>query len=330
MYTPKDDDFDFLTDRDLSVDENFAAQGYWKGVAVHFVRNRLAVAGALIVCLVIVFAVLAPIVSPYSYDEIVSIQTTDGRQVIAKNLEPQLGAPAQVDDASANFADKTFVFGTDELGRDLWTRTWQGARVSLIIAFVAIFIDMVIGTSYGLVSGYFGGRVDNVMQRFIEIESSVPTLVIISILAIFMEKGIGLVIASLLLTEWIGMSKIARAECLKLKEREYVLASRTLGAGSFHIIFKQILPNTIGPIITQVMFSIPVAIFTEAFLSFVGVGIVLPQCSLGSLIEAGFNNITVLPYQILPPITVLALLMLGFNLVGDGFREALAPKLEDM
>lgn len=330
MYTPKDDDFEFLTDRDLTVDENFASQGYWRGVFVHFARNRLAVAGTTIIALTIAFALFAPIVSPYSYDEIVSIQTADGRQVIAKNLEPQLGAPAQVDDTSANFADKTFMFGTDEMGRDLWTRTWQGARVSLIIAFVAIFIDMVIGTSYGLVSGYFGGRVDNVMQRFIEIESSVPTLVIISILAIFMEKGIGLVIASLLLTEWIGMSKIARAECLKLKEREYVLASRTLGAGSFHIIFKQILPNTIGPIITQVMFSIPVAIFTEAFLSFVGVGIVLPQCSLGSLIEAGFNNITVLPYQILPPITVLALLMLGFNLVGDGFREALAPKLEDM
>jgi len=172
--------------------------------------------------------------------------------------------------------------------------------------------------------------VDHILQRFIEIAGSVPTLVIISILAIFMEKGIGLVIVSLLLTEWIGMSKIARAECLKLKEREYVLASRTLGAGSFHIIFKQILPNTIGPIITQVMFSIPVAIFTEAFLSFVGVGIVLPQCSIGSLIEAGFNNITILPYQILPPICVLAILMLGFNLIGDGFREALAPKLEDM
>ena len=326
MYTPKGDDFEFITDRDLNVDENFASQGYWKGVVIHFARNRLAVAGAAIVGVIIVFALFAPIVSPYNYDDIVSVQVEEGRQIVAKNLEPQLGADAAQD----NFADKTFVFGTDEMGRDLWTRTWQGARVSLIIAFVAIFIDMVIGTSYGLVSGYFGGRIDNVMQRFIEIESSVPTLVIISILAIFMEKGIGLVIASLLLTEWIGMSKIARAECLKLKEREYVLASRTLGAGSFHIIFKQILPNTIGPIITQVMFTIPVAIFTEAFLSFVGVGIVLPQCSLGSLIEAGFNNITVLPYQILPPITVLALLMLGFNLVGDGFREALAPKLEDM
>ena len=324
-YTPKADDFEFIADRDLNVDLNFASQGYWKGVAIHFSRNRLAMTGVAIVGVIILFAIFAPIVSPNNYDEIISV-TNSGKEVIAKSLPPQLG------DGSAQnfFADKTFLFGTDDMGRDLWTRTWQGARVSLIIAFVAIFIDMIIGTSYGLISGFFGGRVDNFLQRFIEIEGSIPTLVIISILAIFMPKGIGLVIASLLLTEWIGMSKIARAECLKLKEREYVLASRTLGAGSFHIIFRQILPNTIGPIITQVMFSIPVAIFTEAFLSFVGVGIVLPQCSLGSLIEAGFNNITVLPYQILPPISVLALLMLGFNLIGDGFRAALAPKLEDM
>ena len=324
-YTPKADDFEFISDRDLNVDLNFASQGYWKGVAIHFSRNRLAMTGVAIVGVIILFAIFAPIVSPNNYDEIISV-TNSGKEVIAKSLPPQLG------DGSAKnfFADKTFPFGTDDMGRDLWTRTWQGARVSLIIAFVAIFIDMIIGTSYGLISGFFGGRVDNFLQRFIEIEGSIPTLVIISILAIFMPKGIGLVIASLLLTEWIGMSKIARAECLKLKEREYVLASRTLGAGSFHIIFRQILPNTIGPIITQVMFSIPVAIFTEAFLSFVGVGIVLPQCSLGSLIEAGFNNITVLPYQILPPISVLALLMLGFNLIGDGFRAALAPKLEDM
>lgn len=325
MYTPKADDFEFISGRNLNVDLNFASQGYWKGVAIHFRRNKFAVAGTIIVAVIILFAIFAPLVSPYEYQQIVSVTDSAGKEVIAKNLEPQLGTGS-----AENFADKIFLFGTDDMGRDLWTRTWQGARVSLIIAFVAILIDMIIGTSFGLISGYFGGKVDNVMQRFLEIESSVPTLVIISILAIFMEKGIGLVIASLLLTEWIGMSKIARAECLKLKEREYVLASRTLGAGSFHIIFKQILPNTIGPIITQVMFSIPVAIFTEAFLSFVGVGIVLPQCSLGSLIEAGFNNITVLPYQILPPISVLALLMLGFNLIGDGFREALAPKLEDM
>ena len=318
-------DFEFISDRDIAVDENFASQGYWKGVATHFLRNKFAVTGVILVTVIILFAVFAPVVSSYTYEEIVSVTDSNGKEIIAKSLSPQIAGSAQ-----NLFSDRTFIFGTDDMGRDLWTRTWQGARVSLIIAFVAIFIDMLIGTSYGLISGFFGGSVDNVLQRLVEIIGSIPTLVIISILAIFMPKGIGLVIASLLITEWIGMSKIARAECLKIKEREYVLASRTLGAGSFHIIFKQILPNTIGPIITQVMFSIPVAIFTEAFLSFVGVGIVLPQCSIGSLIEAGFNNVTILPYQILPPICVLAILMLGFNLIGDGFREALAPKLEDM
>jgi len=325
MYTPTKEDFEFITDRDITVDKNFASQGYWKGVAVHFFRNKFAVTGLILVVTILIFAVFAPLISSYSYEQIISVTDSAGQEITAKSLSPQFAGSAQ-----NLFSDKTFIFGTDDMGRDLWTRTWQGARVSLIIAFVAIFIDMLIGTSYGLISGFFGGGVDNVLQRLVEIIGSVPTLVIISILAIFMPKGIGLVIASLLITEWIGMSKIARAECLKIKEREYVLASRTLGAGSFHITFKQILPNTIGPIITQVMFSIPVAIFTEAFLSFVGVGIVLPQCSIGSLIEAGFNNITILPYQILPPICVLAILMLGFNLIGDGFREALAPKLEDM
>ena len=325
-YTPTRDDFRFLRDRDLTVDQNFASQGYWKGVAIHFLRNKRAVVGLAIVGLIIIFAIFGPMMNGYGYKDIVSVTNDEGKQIVARGLSPQIGGLA----GDGLFADRTFLFGTDDLGRDLWTRTWQGARVSLIIAFVTIIIDMIIGMSYGLISGFFGGLADNIMQRFVEIAYSVPRLVIVAVLAIFMPKGMGLVIVSLLLTEWIGMSKIARAEMLKIKEREYVLASRTLGAGSFHIIFKEILPNTIGPIITQVMFSIPTAIFTEAFLSFVGVGIVLPQCSIGSLIEDGFNNITTLPYQILPPIIVLALLMLGFNFIGDGFREALAPKLEDM
>ena len=324
-YEPTKEDFEFLTGRDITTDQNFASQSYWKGVAIHFLRDRRAMIGLGIVVVIIILAILGPILSPYGYRDIVSFTDETGKEVVAKGVSPQLGLGGD-----GPFADHMFLFGTDDLGRDLWTRTWQGARVSLIIAFVTIFIDMIIGMSYGLISGYFGGAVDNIMQRIVEVANSVPRLVIVSVLAIFMPKGMGLVIVALLLTEWIGMSKIARAEMLKIKEQEYVLASRTLGAQNIHIIFREILPNTIGPIITQVMFSIPTAIFTEAFLSFVGVGIVLPQCSVGTLIEDGFNNITTLPYQILPPILVLALLMLGFNFIGDGLREALAPKLEDM
>ena len=324
-YIPCREDFELLTRQDLNTDKNFASQSYWKGVVIHFFRNRRAVIGLIIVTVLILLAIFGPMMCGYQYDEIVKVMNDKGRNKPAAGLSPQIAGTTE-----GLFSEKTFLFGTDDLGRDLWTRTWYGARVSLIIAFVTIIIDMLIGMSYGLISGYFGGAVDNIMQRFVEIANSVPRLVIVSVLAIFMKKGMSLVIVALLLTEWIGMSKIARAEMLKMKEQEYVLASRTLGASDRHIIFKSILPNTIGPIITQVMFSIPTAIFTEAFLSFVGVGIVLPQCSVGTLIEDGFNNITTLPYQIVPPIAVLALLMLGFNFIGDGLREALAPKLEDM
>ena len=330
VYLPQAGDFEFLPRDDINVDRNFASQGYWKGVLIHFFRNKRAVTGLVIVLVITLLAVFGPMLSSYGYKEIISTVNEAGKQITAGSIPPQIPGLIGGQSGKALFADRVFLFGTDTVGRDLWTRTWYGARVSLIIAFVTILIDMMIGMSYGLISGYFGGVTDIIMQRFVEIANSVPRLVIVSVLAIFMPKGMTLVIVALLLTEWIGMSKIARAEMLKSKEQEYVLASRTLGARSFPIIFGQILPNTIGPIITQVMFSIPTAIFTEAFLSFVGVGIVLPQCSIGSLIEDGFNNITTLPYQILPPILVLALLMLGFNFVGDGLREALAPKLEDM
>ena len=331
-YIPVDGDFVLDVSQDIHTDFNFASESFWKGVVKRFFRNKRAVIGLVIIVLITILAVIGPSLTRYGYRDIVSV-TVDGKQVTARSLAPQIPWLHELlkgEPLTGLFSEETFLFGTDTMGRDLWTRVWYGARVSLIIAFVTIVIDMIIGMSYGLVSGYFGGAVDNVMQRFVEISNSIPRLVIVGVLATIMPKGISLVIVALLLTEWIGMSKISRAEMLKIKEQEYIMASRTLGAGHFRIIFGDVLPNTIGPIITQMMFSIPTAIFTEAFLSFVGVGIVLPQCSIGSLIEDGFNNITTLPYQILPPIIVLALLMLAFNFVGDGLREALAPRIEDM
>ncbi len=320
-YTPKDEDFVFDTSIDINIDQNYASVGFWKGVFTRFFKSIRAVIGLVIIVVCIIFALIGPHMNRYGYSDIQSVYDEEtGKEITARSLPPRIPWLHRLmtgEDYEDEFADCTFLFGTDSLGRDLWTRVWYGARVSLLIAFVTIFIDMIVGMSFGLISGYFGGVADNLMQRFVEV-------------ATFMPKGIGLVIVALLLTEWIGMSKIARAEMLKNKEQEYIMASRTLGARSGRIIFIDILPNTIGPIITQMMFSIPTAIFTEAFLSFVGVGIMLPQCSIGSLIEDGFNNITTLPYQIVPPIVVLALLMLAFNFVGDGLREALAPRIEDM
>ena len=332
-YIPVPGDFELLEHNDIQTDKTYASQGYWKGVILHFFRDKRALIGLIIVGLIIILSIFGPVFNSYDYDDIIKAPNAAGKMRPVTGVSPRIPALHQLftgvpyDD---NVADKVFLFGTDDVGRDLWTRTWVGARISLLIAFVTIIIDVIIGMSYGLISGYFGGFTDIAMQRVVEIANSIPRLVIVSVLAIFMPKGIGLVIAALLLTEWIGMSKIARAEMLKSKEQEYVLASKTLGARSGRIIFKEILVNTIGPVITQVMFSIPTAIFTEAFLSFVGVGIVPPECSIGTLIQDGFNNITTLPYQILPPIIVLALLMLGFNFIGNGLRDALAPKLEDM
>ena len=334
IYIPTAEDFVLIEDQDITTDRNFASQGFWKGVFTRFFKNARAVIGLVIIVLIIILALFGPMINDYAYSDIISVYDEEtGKEITARSLSPRIPALHKLftgEEYDDEFKDCTFIFGTDSLGRDLWTRVWYGARVSLLIAFVTIFIDMLIGMSYGLISGFYGGAADNIMQRFVEIANSIPRLVIVGVLATFMTKGIWLVIVALLLTEWIGMSKIARAEMFKIKEQEYIMASRTLGAKNSTIIFKDVLPNTIGPIITQMMFSIPTAIFTEAFLSFVGVGIMLPQCSVGSLIEDGFNNITTLPYQILPPIIVLALLMLAFNFVGDGLREALAPRIEDM
>jgi len=298
-------------------------KSHFRTVLDRFLSRKKAVAGLILITVLVLLAIFGPLFCQHGFTDIISAQQ-NGEEVLASGIAPTWKLSSS-DSRKALFNGSVFLFGTDDLGRDLWARTWHGARVSLLIAFVTIAIDVVIGMTYGLVSGYVGGVTDSVMQRFIEIVNSVPSLDIVSVLAIFIPKGIGLVIVSLAATEWIGMSKIARAQMLKYKQMEFVKASLTLGTSHGAIIFRNILPNTMGQIVTQIMFSVPTAIFTEAFLSFIGVGITLPNCSVGSLIEAGFSNLSTLPYQIVPPIAVLALLMIGFSAVGDGLQYAMAP-----
>lgn len=340
-YIPVDADFKLKDNAgEIAIDTNFSAQSFWKDVLIRYFRKTSAVIGLVLILITGIMAAVGPGMNQYSYSQ---------QSLSQKNLAPRVKALEKygIFDGSESISTTTgskkvnyyqekklddvyYWFGSDNFGRDIWTRTWSGARVSLIIAVAAAVIDMVIGMSYGLISGYFGGKVDMVMQRILEIANGIPRLVIVTLLLLVLKPGMLTIIFALMLTEWVGMSRIARAEMLKLKEQEFVLASRTLGAGHFFIIFKEVLPNIIGPIITQVMFSIPTAIFTEAFLSFVGLGIPVPQCSLGSLISEGFNSFTTHPYQIIPPIVVMALLMLSFNLVADGLREALDPKMKEM
>ena len=325
---------------DINIDSNYASQSFWKEVRHRFFHKKSAVIGLIFIILIVFFAIVGPGMTEYDYST---------QELTQKNFAPRIpvlenlgildgtetlntttGSKEINQYEAGGHDDLYYWFGSDMYGRDLWTRCWSGARVSLIIAVAAALIDMIIGMSYGLISGFFGGAVDMVMQRVLEIWNGIPRLVIVTLLLLILRPGMITIIFALMLTEWVGMSRIARAEMLKLKEQEFVLASRTLGAGSFFIIFKEVLPNIIGPIITQVMFSIPTAIFTEAFLSFVGLGIPVPQCSLGSLISDGYDSFTTHPYQIIPPIIIMALLMLSFNLLGDGLREAFDPKMKEM
>jgi oligopeptide transport system permease protein len=335
------DDFERVSSEPAAhIDSNFSSDSFWKDVRRRFVSNKGAVVALVFIILIMSFAVVGPFMSGYNYAEQSLVQRNFAPRVPLleklgilngdESLHTTTGTKIVNGYKTKKLTDVYYWFGSDTLGRDIWTRIWEGTRVSLGIALVSAFINMTLGMSYGLISGYFGGWVDNVMQRFAEINNSIPRLVIVTLLLLVLKPGFTTIVLALVLTDWISMSRIARAEMLKLKEQEFVLASKTLGAGSLTIIFKEVLPNIIGQIITQLMFSIPTAIFTEAFLSFVGLGIPVPQCSLGSLISDAFNSFTTHPYQIVPPIVVLALLMLCFNVLADGLREAFDPKLKEM
>ena len=335
------DDFELLSgEPEARIDSGFTSDSFWKDVRRRFFTNKSAVVSLICIAVIVAFAIVGPLMSGYSYSEQALSQKNFAPRIPGleslgifngdESLHTTSGYKTVNGYKSKNLTDVYYWFGSDTLGRDIWTRVWEGARVSLGIAVVSALINMTLGMCYGLISGYFGGWVDNVMQRFAEINNSIPRLVIVTLLLLVFKPGFTTIVLALVLTDWISMSRIARAEMLKLKEQEFVLASHTLGAGSLAIIFKEVLPNIIGQIITQLMFSIPTAIFTEAFLSFVGLGIPVPQCSLGSLISDAFNSFTTHPYQIVPPIIVLAMLMLCFNILADGLREAFDPKLKEM
>lgn len=321
-----EEDFVFVQQGEHLTDKAYKTTSYWRDVWSHFSKNRGALVGFVIILVITILAIIGPMISGHSYDAIV---------IEHQNLPPKIpgvfgGVERGIDVYASKNVDINYWFGTDYNGRDMFTRVWQGTRISLLVAFVAVIIDIVVGMSYGLISGYFGGKIDMVMQRFAEILNGIPTLVIVTLLGLVLPAGIASIIFALMITGWIGMARISRAEVLKLKESEYILASKTLGAKDFAIIFKDILPNIFGQLVIMAMFSIPNAIFTEAFLSFVGLGIQPPQASLGSLISDGYKSLTIHPYQIAAPVIVLALLMLSFNLFADGLRDAFDPSMKQM
>ncbi|MDR1794221.1 MAG: ABC transporter permease [Erysipelotrichaceae bacterium] len=298
-----------------------------KDAWLRFCKNKGALVGLIIILIILFWAIIGPMISGYRYD------------LVHKgwnNLPPKMPALSFLFDGTERGVDiyakigveQNFWFGTDELGRDLFTRVWEGTRVSFIIAFVAVIIDMLFGVTYGMISGYFGGVVDMVMQRILEIINGIPNLVVVTLFVLVFKPGMLTIILSLMITGWINMSRVVRSQVLKYKEQEFVLAAKVLGANGFMILLKEVLPNILGQMIVMTMFSIPNAIFYEAFLAFVGLGLREPFASLGSLINKGYNSMLTHMHLLLFPVIVLALLMLCFNLIADGLRDAFDPKMK--
>ena len=324
------DDFKFARSAgEKIIDKNYSATSYAKDVWNNFKKNKGALIGIIIIIIIVFMAIIGPNMNDFTYKQIHS-----GQECLVPRIPgiEKLGIADGYHNGVNQYAEKGasdvyYWFGSDTQGRDIWTRVWSGTRVSLIIALAAVLIDIVIGMVYGLVSGYFGGMVDSVMQRFAEILNGIPTLVIVTLLGMVLPAGITSIIFALMLTGWIGMERIARAQVLKIKEQEFVLASRTLGAKKGRIIFSEILPNILGQVIVTSMFSIPNAIFLEAYLSFLGLGVPAPMASLGSLVSDGYKSMTTFPHILIIPVVVMAVLMLCFNLFADGLRDAFDPKM---
>lgn len=221
--------------------------------------------------------------------------------------------------------DINFWLGSDYLGRDLWTRMWRGARVSLMIAFISVFVNVFIGIVYGSIAGYYGGKADMIMMRITEIINAMPQLVVVTLFILFFGTGMVSIILALVVQNWIGTANLIRAQFYRYKGSEYVLASRTLGVKDRVLIFRHILPNTIGPIITRAMIAIPGAIFTESFLAYIGLGIRAPESSIGVLLSQGQKVMQQYPNQVLYPAIMISLLMISFNMLSNGLRDAFDP-----
>lgn len=274
----------------------------WKEGWIRLKKNKAAMVSLFVLIVIVLTAILAPFFSQYTYYD--------------TNYDKVYQSPSG-----------EHWFGTDKFGRDQWVRVWEGTRISLFIALLAATLDLIIGVAYGSTAALYGGKVDSFMQRIIEILVGIPNLVIIILLMMVLQPGIITLTVAMVLTGWVTMARLVRAQIFKLKNQEFILASRTLGAKNSRLILKHLIPNTLGIIIINMMFTIPGAIFTEAFLSFIGLGLQEPQASLGVLINDGYQAMRNNFYLLLYPAIIIISLMVSFNLLADGLRDALDPKM---
>lgn len=306
------------------------ATGFWKEAFRRLTKNKGSMISLIVIILLTVAAIAGPFLNSYTYKE--QDKTRSHLPPLVAGME-WMGFDGTdihgVDVYDENEIDEPAWLGTDEFGRDLWTRVWIGTLISLFIAFAAAMLDLLIGVAYGAISAFFGGKVDDYMQRVIEILVGIPNLIVIILFIMILEPGLTSIILAMVITGWVNMARIVRGQILQLKNQEYMLASRTLGASNSRLMWKHLIPNTMGPIIVTLMFTIPTAIFFEAFLSFIGLGIRPPLASLGSLIEDGYQDLRIFPFKLIYPSIIISLVMISFNVLADGLRDALDPKMRE-
>lgn len=275
---------------------------YWQDAWRRLKQNKVAIFSMILLIIIGIMTIIGPYLTTFKYE------ATDSNLL---NTAPS----------------GLHWFGTDTLGRDIFSRIWMGGRVSIIIGIIGTLIETTVGVIYGGISGYFGGLVDDIMMRIVEILVSIPYLIIVILISLILGKGIPALIIAMTITGWTGMARMVRGQLLQIKEQEYVLAATALGASPSRIIARHLIPNTIGIMIVDVTFSVPGFIFGEAFLSFIGLGVQSPNTSWGALAASAQQNLMFYPYQLFFPSLFISLTMLSFNLLGDGLRDALDPRL---
>lgn len=297
-----EEEFTLLTDDEKNA-EFIAMESstYFANVWRNFKKNKLAIVSLVFLGIMVLFAVFAPMLSQYTYD--------------AQDLANPNAMPSM-----------THFFGTDKFGRDIFVRVWYGARISLSVGFASAFINLILGTIYGGIAGYFGGKVDMVMMRIVDIIYAVPTLLYVILIMLVFGSNIFSVLLAICISSWVGLARQVRAQVMTLKEQEYALAAGVLGASDQRILFKHLVTNSIGPIIVTTALMVPSAIFTEAFLSFVGIGISIPQASWGTMANEARSLISSKPIQMVWPVAAICLTMLALNWIGDGLSDALDPR----
>lgn len=317
-----------------------ASTSFFRDGMKKLMKNPLAVASIIVLVCIVLTIIIAPLVVPYGYEEMLSVNGK--RDKGAKNLAPFEYSQAEqkyIEDGNYRFPH---IFGTDEQCRDYFIRVVYGTRVSLIVGVFASIIVLIIGMLYGSISGYIGGRTDLIMMRIVDIIYSLPDMLIVILLSVVLDQrlkltggllaSIGTNMISIFivfgLLYWVSMARLIRGQILSIKENEYILAARSIGAKPSRIIRKHILPNCLSVIIISTALQVPSAIFTESYLSFIGLGVRAPMPSLGSLANAARVGLQSYPYKLVFPAVMICLIVLSLNLLGDGLRDAFDPKLK--